>query len=189
MTMISTASMFNNSNDDDTPTKTLLPSTMPALLWSMSASFSYQQWSRVETASNFDGPSRTVRLKQQHGSSPGVEEDAVSTLELPASGMISYNCLIMPVFFGIWWFWFRRKASSVVQTLLLITDQRHNDTSGRDTASSQGQGQSTATRTRTRTTTTTAMPISDGPGSGSSNSWDWEHVSWSKDDYDQFSTW
>ncbi|KAI2512141.1 hypothetical protein MHU86_2228 [Fragilaria crotonensis] len=184
MTMTSTAMILNNNNHDDQPTTKSLRITKPALLLSMSASLSYQRYPRHETESKFDGPSRNVRLKRRYDSHhAGVDQDvSLSTMELPLyfRPIISYNCLIIPVFFGIWWFWFRRKATSVFQTLL-IQDQRHNDTARRRTTS-HGHDRSTAR-------SSTAIPIPHGPGGGSSNSWDWEHVSWSKDEHDQFSTW
>ena len=192
--MTSTTSMIRNGNDNNKPTSTFVPITKPGYLVSMSPSLSHQgQRPRDQVESKFDAP-RSIHLRpehqqqQQHGGSNlhGVNNNVhSSTIELPVSfrPLISCNCLIIPVFLGIWWFWFRRKATSVFHKLR-IQDQRHETTAGRATPSHE-HCQSTATTA----TTTTEMPISHGPDSGDSNSWDWEHASWVEEDHDQFSTW
>lgn len=105
--------------------------------------------------------------------------------ELPSASpfrpLISANCLIIPVFFGIWWFWFRRKATSVFQTLLIKDQQQQQEGEGEGESKSNSSAQE-------RRSTTTRMPI---PDAGSKS---WDHASlWANDDddddHEQFSTW
>lgn len=37
----------------------------------------------------------------------------------PYRPLLAYDCLIIPVFFGIWWYWVRRKANAVLQKLMV----------------------------------------------------------------------
>ena len=47
--------------------------------------------------------------------------------------LVSHSCMIIPVFFGIWWFYFRRKASQVFRKLM-VKNTPQDDRRKRDIA-------------------------------------------------------
>jgi hypothetical protein len=116
-----------------------------------------QNLKRTRMERGNDNPNRIA----QNVLIPSRDTVAVGT---PYRPLLAYNCLIIPVFFGIWWYWVRRKANAVLQKLMVKNrpDNAHEHDEATTTAQPQG-------RLRSK------LDGRDRP---------WDHVN-----HDSFSTW
>lgn len=58
----------------------------------------------------------------------------------PPHGLISHSCMLVPVFFGIWWFYFRQKVSKVFTRLMLKNSAAADEQSGTSTSIAEVNG-------------------------------------------------